>query len=847
MQSTSLIGLPNSSQSISLDDLLQRVRVVYAEQRLCSNMGATAVALDAYALTGKPKDLDWILEDVDEKYLRANPLITSGGLRGKLANRRGYKYHSAQELVSCDVLDGASDTKDAASRERGASAAELRSTLERHFDPTFATRLALREKQIQQSYRPVIGIHKWFARRPGTLFRSLLLSEYNSQEPVETSYWRAHKLTGVIADPFMGGGTPIFEANRLGFSVVGTDTNPMSFWIVRQSLGHLDLERFASAAEEVASAIESAVDDLYETTCVKCGQTAQVKYFIWVKTERCPSCQTVNDLFPGYLLAQDSRHPKYVLVCSDCGFLNEYDEEPSEDAPKPCAECSGPVHKEGSARRQRVQCRRCRSEYSYPTKESGHPPVHRMWAMEYHCKACKPTHKGRFFKRPAAEDLDRYEQARVRLLNSSGLPIPEDEIPPGDETDRLHRWGYMRYREMFTERQLLGLGLLLRQIRKVSNPPVRHALLTVFSDFLRYQNMLCRYDTYALKCQDIFSVHGFPVGLVQCENNLLGIPKVGSGSFRHFIEKYLRAKRYCEAPFETRMDGKQKKVVPILGESISAEFVYDFPVGDRRQAHLAASPATATPLSPGSLDGVFTDPPYFANVQYAELIDFNYVWLRQALQDEFPEFRSSTTRSPDELTGNVTLGRGIERFTEGLSAVFRHYAVALKPGAPFVFTYHHNDPAAYGAVVVAILDAGLDCTATFPAAAEMSASLHIQGTGSSILDSVFVCRRDNNADRPHNDVRQILQQDAAMMAAAGVKVSRGDIRCLASGHIARIAINGLYDGWDSGAALSDRMRRADKRLVELAREVELESLPSRVLEAIAEHQGLTRWTGATTA
>ena len=142
--------------------------------------------------------------------------------------------------------------------------------------------------------------------------------------------------------------------------------------------------------------------------------------------------------------------------------------------------------------------------------------------MEYHCKACKPTHTGRFFKRPDADDLNRYEQARQRLLKESGLPIPDDEIPRGDETDRLHRWGYRRYREMFTERQLLGLGLLLRRISQVDNSPVRHALLTVFSDFLRYQNMLCRYDTYALKCQDIFSVHGFPVGLVQCEEQSSG-------------------------------------------------------------------------------------------------------------------------------------------------------------------------------------------------------------------------------------------------------------------------------------------------------------------------------------
>src|SRR3990172_9259281 len=105
--------------------------------------------------------------------------------------------------------------------------------LETNFDVTFTAILAQREKQIQQNYRPIIGIHKWFARRPGTIFRSLLLSEYNGGEPLEKSFWRSHRLRGVIADPFMGGGTPIYEANRLGFHVVGTDINPMAYWVVR--------------------------------------------------------------------------------------------------------------------------------------------------------------------------------------------------------------------------------------------------------------------------------------------------------------------------------------------------------------------------------------------------------------------------------------------------------------------------------------------------------------------------------------------------------------------------------------------------------------------------------------
>src|SRR5690349_2430084 len=68
--------------------------------------------------------------------------------------------------------------------------------LESRFDATFVAALALREKQIQQNYRPVIGIHKWFARRPGSVFRSLMLAEF-VDAPLVESYWRSNSLEGV--------------------------------------------------------------------------------------------------------------------------------------------------------------------------------------------------------------------------------------------------------------------------------------------------------------------------------------------------------------------------------------------------------------------------------------------------------------------------------------------------------------------------------------------------------------------------------------------------------------------------------------------------------------------------
>src|SRR5512135_3030943 len=121
--------------------------------------------------------------------------------------------------------------------------------IELDFDISFIGALALQEKQIQQNYRPIIAVHKWFARRPGTLFRGLLLSEF-VKAPLKRSFYRAHDLGGLrIADPFMGGGTPLLEANRLGCDVIGHDINPMSYWIVRQEIEHLDLGAFREGTE----------------------------------------------------------------------------------------------------------------------------------------------------------------------------------------------------------------------------------------------------------------------------------------------------------------------------------------------------------------------------------------------------------------------------------------------------------------------------------------------------------------------------------------------------------------------------------------------------------------------
>jgi hypothetical protein len=71
-----------------------------------------------------------------------------------------------------------------------------------------------------------------------------------------------------------------------------------------------------------------------------------------------------------------------------------------------------------------------------------------------------------------------------------------------EATQFLNPTGYRRFAELHNERQLLGLHLLAERIRAQPDE-LRPALATVYSDFLRYQNLICRYDTAALKVLDV--------------------------------------------------------------------------------------------------------------------------------------------------------------------------------------------------------------------------------------------------------------------------------------------------------------------------------------------------------
>jgi len=703
--------------------------------------------------------------------------------------------------------------------------------IERNFQIPFVAQLALAEKQIQQNYRPLIAVHKWFARRPGTLFRALLLSEFG-EGPVGPNFYCSHNFSEKhVFDPFMGGGTTVIEANRLGCAVTAADINPMAWWIVRQEIQNLDLVAYQKAANELRSYLKQELGQSFRTRCPRTGLQAEVKYFLWVKTVECPSCGKHHDLFPNYLLEQDVRHTANVFTCGHCGEIHES----ADRNPKiPCPSCGKHRAASRMAARGKTACLHCNEPISYPnSKKLGH----RLFAIEYYLPEALPAgqRKGRLFKAPDAEDLAAFAAMEERAKSENWLYVPDDAIPKGDETERLHRWGFHHYRELFNPRQLLGLELSCRWISKVEDTAVREALATNLSDLLRYQNMLCRYDIMALKSLDIFSVHGFPVGLISCESNLLGIegPRglpVGSGGWLNITEKFRKAKTYCSRPFEIRHIGSKKQEVPILGEWIGTYRNGSKPP-ETREVNLHCGDSSEMNGSV-TYQAVFTDPPYFGNVQYAELMDFCYVWLRKLVGKDHPEFASPSTRNAAELTGNVNMGRDLAHFTEGLAQTFQRVAQRLELGRPLAFTYHHNKLEAYIPLAVAILDAGLTCSASLPCPAEMGASIHINGTGSSIIDTVFVCRKTGRvpckwlANSP-SAVAALVQDEVAQLAEAGLKATQGDIRCIIHGHLTRLTIWDLRRQWNTALTYTEKMATVREWLVRFGGlETVLEAMPT---------------------
>ena len=132
----------------------------------------------------------------------------------------------------------------------------MRSTLLEHDLPIEKLNpLALAEGNAKQ---PIYRMHKWWARRLGSVFRLVTLAAFAGKGESGEALWRSFlegkNLGGkIVLDPFMGGGTTVVEALRLGCRVAGVDVNPVAWFITRQAAEEAAPEALQAAARSTSN------------------------------------------------------------------------------------------------------------------------------------------------------------------------------------------------------------------------------------------------------------------------------------------------------------------------------------------------------------------------------------------------------------------------------------------------------------------------------------------------------------------------------------------------------------------------------------------------------------------
>jgi len=646
-------------------------------------------------------------------------------------------------------------------------------SIEADFPVTEISRLAKIESYRKNIYRAAYYIHKWWARRAGATFRAILLGTLlpEGESPLDFFYQPNSFEDVVILDPFMGGGTTIGEALRLGIRVIGVDINPVSWFLVKKIVEPVSIRALDVAFSRLETTVGGEVRRLYETQCPRCGRTAQAVYTYWVSLVPCRMCGSMVPLRKSMILARHMGKPDTGLVtCPRCGhpYISQ-----ALNCPQHCPACAMDFDaRQGFSRGASYTCPTCGAgdQIVHTLREQGEPPARAMVAIHFYCDTC-----GKGYKKPDARDLESYEHIKERLEEQrERLLYPRTPIPSGYNTNQMIKHNYRFWSQMFNERQLLGLSILLEAILKIEDLNVMEFLLLLFSGALEFNNLFCSpkgLGTGAVR--HLFAHHAFIPPKESIEANLWGVNRSSGGFSTLYRERLRRGKAYARRPVERRLVGERVIKVVVPGERIETGLASSFEdlvrSPDKRAFLLNRSAVDLPEIPDCTVDAVVTDPPYLDNVMYSELSDFFYVWLQLALGERYPQFAWPSANRLDEAIRNIEQGKDASFYRGTLTAVFRECHRVLKDEGLLVFTFHHGTAEAWDLLAQSLDEADFSIQRIWPVHAEMDVGVPILGKQSVKYDAILVCRKRKATVAPTVDVpivlaRRVEEETRSLMA-----------------------------------------------------------------------------------
>ena len=154
-------------------------------------------------------------------------------------------------------------------------------------------------------------------------------------------------------------------------------------------------------------------------------------------------------------------------------------------------------------------------------------------------------------------------------------------------------------------------------------------------------------------------------------------------------------------------------------------------------------------IADATVDVVVMDPPYYDNVNYAELSDFFYVWLKRTAGHVVPElFTRHLTDKENEAIANQALFVGQKGakalagrdYQQRMARIFEECRRVLKPNGIMTLMFTHKATGAWDALTKGLMEAGFIITASWPINTEAEGSLHIKDKSAANSTIFLVCR-----------------------------------------------------------------------------------------------------------
>ncbi len=354
--------------------------------------------------------------------------------------------------------------------------------------------------------------------------------------------------------------------------------------------------------------------------------------------------------------------------------------------------------------------------------------------------------RGLKFEPPSETDLQALEKAEEELSKHRKRWERENIIPtelyPEVTTDERPRiYGMPRWADLFSPRQLLGFGVLVEELKDLRaeivvsegtelGEAVAQLLAFGMDKFANWNAILSSWNAPFATARSVFDRHDFAFKATFSE-----MAPCGAGvGLAWAIENVLGAfADLCK-----------------IGKSANAS-----------PATISLGSATNLPaIADKSLSAVVVDPPYADNVQYSELADFFYVWLKRTQGYRRPEwFSSYLCDHTEEAVVNLPRHRNdgekaadarrkANAFYQRLMAeTFTECRRILCDDGALTVMFTHKKQEAWEALFTSLVKAGFTITATWPVKTESEHSLHQAKKNAAQSTVILVARkRDDKAE-----------------------------------------------------------------------------------------------------